>query len=74
MTQDEIIRMARNAGLDHYLTVRDFAKQLESFTAIVAAHEREACAKLVEEMIASVMIKPMPLRDIVAAIRARSEK
>ena len=48
MTQDEIIRTAREAGLDHYLTVRDFPKQLERFATLVAAHEREACAKLVE--------------------------
>lgn len=35
-------------------------------------HERESCAKLCEDMIASVITKPMPLRDIVEAIRARS--
>ena len=45
MTQDEIIRMAREAGL--WPGVTDvFPKELERFAALVAAHEREACANL----------------------------
>lgn len=39
----------------------------------IAAAEREACAKVCEDMIASVITRPMPLRDIVAAIRARGQ-
>ena len=49
MTQDEIIRMARDAGL--WPGVTDvFPKELERFAALVAAHEREACAKVCEEI------------------------
>jgi hypothetical protein len=48
MTQDEIIRMAREANIKqaietpHLLMVHE----LERFAALVAAAEREACAKV----------------------------
>ena len=44
MTQDEIIRMAREAGvvIDGNNCGQD---DLLYFAALVAAHEREACAK-----------------------------
>jgi len=53
MTKKDIIRMAREAGLidwfnsenDEYI---DFANCLDKFAALVAAHEREACAKVCE--------------------------
>ena len=49
MNRDDIIRMAREAGL--WPAVTDvFPKELERFAALVAEHEREACAKLCEEM------------------------
>ena len=69
MTQDEIIRMAREAGL--WPGVTDvFPKELERFAALVAAHEREACAKVCEETLWSNWFQS----DCAAAIRARSEK
>ena len=52
MTRDDIIKMAREAGamFDHMTWVeRDLAPVFERFAALVAAHEREACAKLCEE-------------------------
>lgn len=53
MTQDDILRMAREAGLlaGADLTSdrnRLFTAGLERFAALVAAAEREACAKVVE--------------------------
>ena len=45
MTQDEIVRMAREAGFpvdEHGYNT----KRIERFAALVAAHEREACADL----------------------------
>ncbi len=47
MTHDEIIRMAREAGISqsHAEGMTDF---LERFAALVAAAEREACAKMAE--------------------------
>lgn len=55
MTREEIIRMAREAGFeadesanDVWITDGYWAKELERFAALVAAHEREACAKVCE--------------------------
>ena len=66
MTQDEIIRMAREAGFpvnEHGYNT----KRIERFAALVAAHEREACAKLCDE---HGLYGAAPARDI----RARGEK
>ena len=52
MKKDDIIRMAREAKLPYeYDTGRIlYLKQLEHFAALVAAAEREACAKLCDEL------------------------
>ena len=51
MNQDDIIRMAREAKADYddgvWLLMPD---ELQRFAALVAANEREACAKLCEEL------------------------
>jgi hypothetical protein len=58
MTRDDIIRMARESGMEQdglmfYSPYDDefdvHIDHLEAFTKLVAAAEREACAKLVEE-------------------------
>ncbi len=49
MTRDEIIRMAREAGGDDWGIFRDFMPELERFANLVAAAEREECAKVVEQ-------------------------
>ena len=50
MNQEEIIEMARQVGL--WPAVTDtFPKELEAFAKLVAQHEREACAKLLEEAV-----------------------
>jgi len=48
MNKDEIIRMAREAGWDinDLIDVFDFGVRLERFADLVAAAEREACAKV----------------------------
>ena len=50
MTQDEIIEMARKVGVDatgnEYWPF--FIEELESFAKLVAQHEREVCAQVVE--------------------------
>ena len=48
-TQDEIIRMAREAGFEGLIEKAWGIEQLERFAALVAAHEREACAKVCAE-------------------------
>ena len=48
MKQDDIIRMAREAGI---ATKSNWTEQeLERFAQLVAAAEREACAKVCEEL------------------------
>lgn len=47
MTRDDIARMAREAGMQGMLTdVVTTLDELERFAALVAAEEREACAKV----------------------------
>ena len=53
MTRDDIIRMAMEAGLS------DFVIPLEHFAALVAAAEREACAKLIEDYLSVGLAKEM---------------
>ena len=50
MTQDEIIEMAKEAGMDYlkYISPEAFAK-VTAFAKLVAEKEREACAKLFEQ-------------------------
>jgi hypothetical protein len=43
MTKDDIIKLAQEAGL---FTHKEVQPELEAFANLVAAHEREACAKL----------------------------
>ena len=59
MTRDDIIRLAREASSEHdYDFPNIFA--LERFAALVAAAEREACAKVCEEKTAYQMQIPCP--------------
>jgi len=49
MTTEDIIRMAREAGGNDWGIFRDFMPELERFAALVAAFEREECAKVCEQ-------------------------
>jgi hypothetical protein len=50
MTQDEIIEMARQAGIQRdVLTLGRNLELLTDFAKLVTQHEREACAKLCEK-------------------------
>ena len=53
MSREEIIRMAREAGFRDTTTpvvaLGVSWEQVQRFAALVAAHEREACAKVCEE-------------------------
>jgi hypothetical protein len=52
MTRDEMIKMAREAGLASIdiNDQRENHRKLERFAALVAAAEREACAKVCDEL------------------------
>jgi hypothetical protein len=75
MTQDEIIKIARQAeiGVFRHGIVDCSLKELEAFAKLVAAKEREACAKYVE----GLMVGNQPLTVVMGAIgdgiRARGE-
>ena len=51
MTKEEIIEMARQAGVDMSLGEHwsFFIEELEAFAKLVAAKEREACAKISDD-------------------------
>ena len=71
MTKDDIIRMAREAGFADAEGVVHAAYQLEAFANLVAAAEREACAKVCDEFQArDVGMQPA---ECAGAIRARGE-
>ena len=70
MTQDQIILLADASGISLYGMGKDrdkFIQYLQAFAKLVAAKEREACAKVVEEP-----WQGHP-KEIAKAIRARGE-
>lgn len=67
MNREDVIRMARDAGLTG-LVEADVIGNFERFAALVAAAEREACAKLCDE---EATIEGVAQR-CADAIRARS--
>jgi hypothetical protein len=69
MTQDEIIEMARQAGLSNPLWIEKDYAIIEAFAKLVAAKEREACAAMLEDWSKHAW-NPW---DCAAAIRARGE-
>jgi len=80
MTRDDIIRMALKAGgrqVGMYFDMDVF--MLERFVALVAAAEREACAKLCDSSMHDTYIdgytgaKHSARRECAAAIRARGD-
>ncbi len=74
MTQEEIIRMAREVGYGWSLTDMH-APALERFAALVAA-EREECARACEETTAAwtQYLYNNACVDCAAAIRARGQE
>ena len=73
MTRDDMIRMAREAGWEYADNDRGF-EPLWAFAALVAAHERDACAKVCDVLGNKLGMgrEPDP-DDCAAAIRARGQ-
>jgi hypothetical protein len=75
MNEDEIILMADASGLSYYGMGKDrekFIYYLEAFANLVAAAEREACAKLCDRMAARCNdIRAAALESAAENIRAR---
>ena len=73
MDREEIIRMAREAGIGPVYGY----ESIERFAALVAAHEREACAKVCEILEAeddSFYAEFSGAIDCATAIRARGDR
>ena len=80
MDREEIIRMAREAGFkvdwQHADVAEIKAKRYEYFAALVAKHEREACAKVcdaVQKKNEDDGAWMWEARNCAAAIRARGQ-
>jgi hypothetical protein len=84
MTQDEIIEMARQAGLEFkghgWIADESGYPSFEAFAKLVAAKEREACAELCDQLQAPPHVSDddMSMWDVTSmecadAIRARGE-
>ena len=75
MNRDDIIRLAREAGWhDGLLGVSFTVPLLERFAALVAAVEREGCAKFLESRKTGANELMDAVRDMeAAAIRKRGE-
>ena len=69
MDRDDIIRMAREVGLDPELW--NYTDAFERFASLAAAAEREACAKVVEDYCGAWDDEGYALSN---AIRARGNK
>jgi len=68
MNRDDVMRMAREAGISKPWDQEPVKwETLERFAALVAAAEREACAKLVDEM------QNTTRKGVIKAIRARGQ-
>ena len=70
MNREDIIRMAREAGMTVCRDEWVFGEMLERFAALVAAAEREACAAICDTT------PPYPFRPSIEAahaIRARGQ-
>jgi hypothetical protein len=76
MTQDEIIEMVRDAGLDWHngWTLEDGEpNRFETFAKLVAQHEREACAKVCESLFDMDDESCNEAEQCAKAIRARGQ-
>jgi hypothetical protein len=83
MTRDDTIKLAMKAGLldkidcssDYFIPGDALFDEIEAFAELVAAAEREACAKLCEEMARRHDdIRRAALEVVAEWIRARGSK
>jgi hypothetical protein len=78
MDREDIIRMAGGAGFappdGSFITWGASDEQLERFAALVAAAEREACAKVCEDIDTEYEGEDVLATWCAAAIRARGNK
>jgi hypothetical protein len=76
MTKDDVIHMAREAGVYAAHTELTLMAGLERFAALVRADEREACAKVAKETVCDMHLGTgikIYGTKAAAAIRARGQ-
>ena len=82
MTREDIIRMTREAGMEFNQRMEEMhtplcdgvhIEDIERFAALVAAAEREVCAKVLDEMAAQDK-RSNYYQVAAAAIRARNQQ
>ena len=78
MTQEELLEMAQECNLIGMRPHLDgiYSESLVAFADLVAAKEREACAKVVDDIEAQCIAKDVddpPLNYVAKAIRDRGE-
>jgi len=75
MNRDDVIRMAREAGLHLYvndLTEEPYVNIVERFANLVAAHERKPWVGLTKEEAKEISLANRPyVIDMIAALEAR---
>ena len=77
MNREDIIRMAREAGFCHDINNGIYLcapMHIERFAALVAAAEREACAKVCDVVIPGDEYSTALINSYADDIRARGEK
>lgn len=80
MTREETVRMAKEAGFetdphDVWITDGYWANELERFAKLAVAEEREACAKICDELVLEHPGRAdLTANQCAAAIRARGNK
>jgi len=72
MTREDIIRLAQEAEIPGSWELNWFDPYLDRFAALVAAHEREECAKVCEEVDGRITHYRAP--DCAVEIRKRGTK
>ena len=70
MSPEKIIELARQADWPDSLIAPVIMEKLNDFAKLVAQHEREACAKLIETEIG---MNPTWQKHLAQAIRARGQ-
>ena len=80
MTQEDILEMARSAGLTDGMELQHEIDAVMRFAELVAAAEREVCAKVCDELVSPSRYHRDPGKawiagtlDCAAAIRAQGE-
>jgi hypothetical protein len=69
MTKEDIICMAQEAGFELDCCSLEWHNRIERFAAFVAAHEREVCAKVCDELERANLYG---FKECAAAIRSRT--